>query len=233
MGPTLCGVSCLLSQLKPLSQSSAQPRRLSSMKAGLDFPLRIKFRSQHSPSPPVHSFKCHPLLLIAGRLESRGLTASGCIKLYLSKQLRVRSSHKYCEMLNVVEGQHWASRHLGSRDCISGWTQSWCDQHHWKGSCFPTVQGLRGTSNSIMFKLWTPCYAQCITNSGDSVSPCSTGVSKRGEENPISTLSPKGTHPGSEPACPEQGTTGYAATALPLHTEMSQHREEIKGQDMP
>lgn len=108
VGPTLCGVSCLLSPLKPLSQSSAQPRRLSSMKAGLDFPLRIKNRSQHSPSPPVHSFKCHPDLVIAGRLERQGLTALGCIKLYLSKQPRVRNSHKYCDMLNVVEGQHWA-----------------------------------------------------------------------------------------------------------------------------
>lgn len=108
VGPALCGVSCLLSPLKTLSQSSTQPCRLSSMKAGLDFPLHIKNRSQHSPSPPVHSFKCHPLLVIDGRLESQGLTASGCIKLYLSKQPRVRNSHKYCEMLNVVEGQHWA-----------------------------------------------------------------------------------------------------------------------------
>lgn len=48
----------------------------------------------------------------------------------------------------------------------------------------------------------------------------------------LKQLSPKGTHPGSESACLEQGTTGYAAAALPLYTGMSQHREEMKDQDM-
>lgn len=52
-------------------------------------------------------------------------------------------------------------------------------------------------------------------------------------ENPTATLSPKGTHTGSEPVCPEQGSTGYAVAPLHLLTGMSQHREEMKTRVWP
>lgn len=52
-------------------------------------------------------------------------------------------------------------------------------------------------------------------------------------ENPTATLSPKGTHTGSEPVCPERGSTGYAVAPLHLLTGMSQHREEMKTRVCP
>lgn len=92
-------------------------------------------------------------------------------------------------------------------------------------------------THAHVFKLGMLSYNPCLLVA--SVSPHSTRARKCGRSTgPNSKMLPQYCHPsghilGSEPVCPEQGSTGYAVAPLHLCTGTSWHREEMKARACP